>query len=139
MAKQPCDGCGQSVNIGGGIANIWTLESNQTEGMTLELADGTEHFLCYDCIDSMEILLSHESVKQDMGRKRPRIGQCLRARCIDWSECARSRIVGVTARMPRAASGKARIGDFLFHAPASRSDNPCSLELTSTSSTHKWQ
>jgi len=53
MAKQPCDGCGQSVNIGGGIANIWTLENKQTEGMTLELADGTEHFLCYDCMDRL--------------------------------------------------------------------------------------
>jgi hypothetical protein len=53
MAKQPCDGCGQSVNIGGGIANIWTMESKQTEGMTLELADGTEHFLCYDCMDRL--------------------------------------------------------------------------------------
>jgi len=53
MAKQPCEGCGQSVNIGGGIANIWTLENKQTEGMTLELADGTEHFLCYDCMDRL--------------------------------------------------------------------------------------
>lgn len=53
MAKQPCDGCGRSVNIGGGIANIWTMESKQTEGMTLELADGTEHFLCYDCMDRL--------------------------------------------------------------------------------------
>ena len=53
MAKRPCDGCGKSVNIGGGIANIWTLEAKQTEGMTLELADGTEHFLCYDCMDRL--------------------------------------------------------------------------------------
>ena len=53
MASEPCDGCGQKVNIGGGIANIWTLENRQTEGMALELADGTEHFLCYDCIDRL--------------------------------------------------------------------------------------
>lgn len=53
MAKEPCDGCGIGVNIGGGIANIWTLETKQTGGMTLELADGTEHFLCYDCMERL--------------------------------------------------------------------------------------
>ena len=53
MAKEPCDGCGKSVNIGGGIANIWTLETTPTEGMTVELADGSEHFLCYDCMDAL--------------------------------------------------------------------------------------
>ena len=50
MASDPCDGCGDSVSIGGGIANIWTLETNPTEGMTVELADGSEHFLCYECM-----------------------------------------------------------------------------------------
>jgi hypothetical protein len=53
MASQPCDGCGESVSIGGGIANIWTQESRPTEGIVLELADGTEHFLCYDCIERL--------------------------------------------------------------------------------------
>ncbi|WP_436901977.1 DUF7561 family protein [Halovenus halobia] len=53
MAKEPCDGCGQPLKIGGGIANIWTLETTPTEGMTIELADGTEHFLCYDCMDAL--------------------------------------------------------------------------------------
>jgi hypothetical protein len=53
MAREPCDGCGEQVTIAGGIANLWTLESDETGGMTLELADGTEHFLCYDCIDDL--------------------------------------------------------------------------------------
>lgn len=53
MAKEPCDGCGRPVNIGGGIANIWTLETKPTEGMTVELADGTEHFLCYECMEAL--------------------------------------------------------------------------------------
>lgn len=53
MAKEPCDGCGKPVNIGGGIANIWTLETRPTGGMTLELADGSEHFLCHDCIETL--------------------------------------------------------------------------------------
>ncbi|MFC7018507.1 MULTISPECIES: DUF7561 family protein [Haloarcula] len=53
MATQPCDGCGTSVSIGGGIANLWSLTNDPTEGIILELADGTEHFLCYDCIDRL--------------------------------------------------------------------------------------
>ncbi|WP_262178916.1 DUF7561 family protein [Haloarcula laminariae] len=53
MASQPCDGCGESVSIAGGIANIWTQESRPTEGIVLELGDGTEHFLCYRCIERL--------------------------------------------------------------------------------------
>ena len=53
MASDTCDGCGDSVSIGGGIANIWTQESRPTEGIILELGDGTEHLLCYDCIDRL--------------------------------------------------------------------------------------
>jgi len=53
MASQSCDGCGEEVSIAGGIANIWTQESRPTEGMVLELADDTEHFLCYDCSDRL--------------------------------------------------------------------------------------
>ncbi|ERG87874.1 MAG: hypothetical protein J07HX5_00015 [halophilic archaeon J07HX5] len=53
MATEQCDGCKKAVNIGGGIADIWTLDTGPTEGLTLELVDGTEHFLCYDCIDRL--------------------------------------------------------------------------------------
>jgi hypothetical protein len=53
MGKDICDGCGETVHIGGGIGNFWSQNSRQTEGMTLELADGTEHFLCYDCMDRL--------------------------------------------------------------------------------------
>ena len=52
-------------------------------------------------VDSMETLLRHESVKQDMGRKRPTDFTCHRARSVDWSVCERSRVMGATARMPR--------------------------------------
>jgi hypothetical protein len=51
MAREPCDGCGRSVQIAGGIANFWTLEKDTTDGLTLELADGGEYFLCYECIE----------------------------------------------------------------------------------------
>ena len=51
MASDTCDGCGRDVPIAGGIANLWTLEKRSTGGLTLEFADGTEHFLCYRCIE----------------------------------------------------------------------------------------
>ncbi len=53
MATEPCDGCGEDVTIAGGIANLWTLESDATGGLTLEFDDGTEAFLCYDCIERL--------------------------------------------------------------------------------------
>jgi hypothetical protein len=53
MTRDPCDGCGAPVKIGGGIADLWTFGQQSTEGLTLELADGSEHFLCRDCIDRL--------------------------------------------------------------------------------------
>ena len=50
MTTEPCDGCRRQVRIGGGIADFWGGGGESTGGMTLELADGTEHFLCFDCI-----------------------------------------------------------------------------------------
>lgn len=53
MSTQRCDGCEKSVHIGGGIGDFWTFESGSTEGMDLELADGSEWFLCFECIDQL--------------------------------------------------------------------------------------
>jgi len=53
MTTQSCDGCGLDVRIAGGIGDIWTREKTATGGITLELADGTEHFLCLDCLDRL--------------------------------------------------------------------------------------
>jgi hypothetical protein len=53
MAREPCDGCGRSLSIAGGVANIWSPSGDRTEGLTLELSDGSEHFLCYDCIEEL--------------------------------------------------------------------------------------
>jgi hypothetical protein len=41
------------VRIAGGIANLWSFDGDRTEGLTLELEDGSEHFLCYDCIERL--------------------------------------------------------------------------------------
>ena len=54
MSGDPCDGCEREVNVAGGIANVWTMESAATGGMILEFeSDGTEHFLCFECIEGL--------------------------------------------------------------------------------------
>jgi len=54
VTKDPCDGCGKPVQIAGGIANLWSFHGDRTGGVTLEFeADGTEHFLCFDCIEKL--------------------------------------------------------------------------------------
>ena len=53
MAGRACDGCGDRVRVAGGIANLWTLEPGPSGGLTLELADGSEHLLCFDCLERL--------------------------------------------------------------------------------------
>lgn len=53
MTTDPCDGCGREVRIAGGIGDMWSADQSATGGMTLELADGTEHFLCSACIEAL--------------------------------------------------------------------------------------
>ena len=53
MAKTSCDGCGRTIRVAGGIANIWTFGDNEGTAMTLELEDGSEHLLCYPCIEAL--------------------------------------------------------------------------------------
>ncbi|WP_265109542.1 DUF7561 family protein [Halosolutus halophilus] len=59
MGRDSCDGCGRTVTAAGSTANLWTFgEGDGSEGtaMTLEFEDGTEHLLCYPCI---EVLPDH--------------------------------------------------------------------------------
>jgi hypothetical protein len=53
MAKEPCDACGESVPIGGGIAGIWSSDPEGTGGMILEFGDESEWFLCFACIEAL--------------------------------------------------------------------------------------
>jgi len=53
MATEACDGCGREMRIAGGIADLWSFDAISSGGMTLELADESEHFLCFDCIDRL--------------------------------------------------------------------------------------
>ncbi|ADB59101.1 hypothetical protein Htur_0200 [Haloterrigena turkmenica DSM 5511] len=56
MARNTCDGCERTISVAGGIANLWTFgENDGSDGtaMALELADGSEHLLCYPCIEAL--------------------------------------------------------------------------------------
>jgi len=53
MATEPCDGCGRAVPIAGGIANLWSFDSDSTGGLALELVDGSDFFLCFACIERL--------------------------------------------------------------------------------------
>jgi hypothetical protein len=53
MASDSCDGCGRTVSIAGGIANLWSFDADATGGLALELADDSEYFLCFACIDRL--------------------------------------------------------------------------------------
>ena len=53
MGVQRCDGCGSKVRIGGGIGDFWTFAGESSGGIDLELADGTDHFLCFDCVERL--------------------------------------------------------------------------------------
>lgn len=54
MSSDPCDGCGTQVRIRGGIADLWTFADSDGGGMVLTFdSDGSEHFLCYDCMERL--------------------------------------------------------------------------------------
>ena len=70
MATDPCDGCGKSVKIAGGIENLWLFEGDESGGLTLELQDGTSHFLCYECISLLPDDPTADNVGELGQRKR---------------------------------------------------------------------
>ncbi len=56
MAHGTCDGCKRAVSVAGGIANLWTFgdrDGSDGTALTLELADGSSHLLCYPCIERL--------------------------------------------------------------------------------------
>lgn len=53
MATEPCDGCGDDVTIAGGISGMWNRQQESSGGLTLEFEDGSEHFLCFSCIERL--------------------------------------------------------------------------------------
>jgi len=53
MASEPCDVCGTKVRIAGGIGDLWSFAFESTQGLTLELVDGSEFFLCFDCMERL--------------------------------------------------------------------------------------
>ncbi len=53
MTSEPCDACGESVRIAGGIANIWSFTHEPSGGMTIEFPTGEDFFLCFQCLDAL--------------------------------------------------------------------------------------
>ncbi|WP_276255237.1 DUF7561 family protein [Halomontanus rarus] len=53
MAKESCDGCGRTITVAGGIANIWSFSNQPSTGIMLEFEDGSDHLLCYPCIEQL--------------------------------------------------------------------------------------
>jgi len=53
MASESCDVCERSVRIAGGIGDLWNFAFESTQGMTLELVDGAEFFLCFECMEAL--------------------------------------------------------------------------------------
>lgn len=53
MATEVCAGCGRSVRIAGGAGTLWSFDNGGSEGMTLELVDGSDEFLCFTCIEAL--------------------------------------------------------------------------------------
>jgi hypothetical protein len=53
MASEPCDACGDDVPIGGGISGFWSSNPESTGGMTLAFDDGSEYFLCFECLSTL--------------------------------------------------------------------------------------
>jgi hypothetical protein len=53
MGKARCDECDARVRIAGGIGDMWS-GGGPSGGMTLAYDDGTERFLCFDCIAALD-------------------------------------------------------------------------------------
>lgn len=62
MTSDPCEGCGRDVHIAGGSTNVWDIGGGQGGGMTLELDDDTEYFLCFECIETLPDDATREDV-----------------------------------------------------------------------------
>jgi hypothetical protein len=52
MGTERCDECGTRVRVAGGIGDMWS-SGGPSGGLTLEFDDGSEQFLCFDCIDGL--------------------------------------------------------------------------------------
>ncbi|SEH48932.1 hypothetical protein SAMN05192561_1037 [Halopenitus malekzadehii] len=53
MATEACAVCDTDVRIAGGIGDLWSFAFESTQGLTLELVDGSEFFLCFDCLERL--------------------------------------------------------------------------------------
>ncbi|MFA9517635.1 hypothetical protein ACERIT_10525 [Halopenitus sp. H-Gu1] len=68
MATQSCAVCKSEIRIAGGIGDLWSFAFESTQGMTLELVDGSEFFLCFECVERLPE--DREPVAADVERLR---------------------------------------------------------------------
>jgi hypothetical protein len=66
VTTDPCDDCGKRVRVAGGIAGIWG-GTGPSGGMTLEFENGSERFLCFDCIEALPDEPTPRDVDEDDG------------------------------------------------------------------------
>lgn len=79
MGQHTCDGCGRRVRVAGGMENLWTFgkdDGSEGTAMTLEFDDGTEHLLCYPCLQA----LPDEPTRADVARLEQVDGETSRLR-----------------------------------------------------------
>jgi hypothetical protein len=50
VSTETCEGCGERIRVGGGVDDLWSFADASEGGLYLELADGTDHVLCFDCV-----------------------------------------------------------------------------------------
>ena len=49
-----CNGCGRRVSVAGGMPNVWTFgDEGRGTAVSLELGDGSDHLLCYPCVEAL--------------------------------------------------------------------------------------
>jgi len=66
MSKRRCDACGRRVEVPGGVGDFWDFGSSREAGpggLTLELRDGSEFFLCFECIAALPDDPTREDVR----------------------------------------------------------------------------
>jgi hypothetical protein len=51
--SRACDGCGARVEDGGGVDDLWSFGDAGEGAVLLELADGSDHRLCFDCVERL--------------------------------------------------------------------------------------
>lgn len=64
MVRRTCDSCNRGVSLATGRENVWVLEGQSTEGLMIEVDDGTDYVLCSSCLQELPTDPTIEDVEQ---------------------------------------------------------------------------